>query len=38
MLAQAYFAQDTIQQKDSIKLSYHQKSMLYSAIVPDWGK
>ena len=38
MLAQAYFAQDTIQQKDSVKLSYHQKSMLYSALVPGLGQ
>ena len=38
MLAQAFFAQDTIQQKDSVKLSYHQKSMLYSALVPGLGQ
>ncbi|MEY4287606.1 MAG: hypothetical protein RL511_1695 [Bacteroidota bacterium] len=32
------FAQDTIQQKDSIKLSFHQKSMLFSAVLPGSGQ
>jgi hypothetical protein len=32
------FAQDTIQQKDSIKLSFHQKSMLFSAVLPGAGQ
>lgn len=32
------FAQDSIQPKDSLKLSYHQKSMLASALVPGLGQ
>jgi hypothetical protein len=38
VLTLSSFAQDTIQQKDSIKLSFYQKSMLYSAILPGLGQ
>ena len=38
ILASTAFGQDTIKQKDSVKLQYHQKSMLYSALIPGWGQ
>jgi hypothetical protein len=38
LLAPSVFGQDSIQQKDSLKLQYHQKSMLYSALIPGWGQ
>ena len=33
-----FWAQDTLPQKDSIRLEYHQKSMLCSALVPGLGQ
>ena len=33
-----FWAQDTLPQRDSILLEYHQKSMLYSALVPGLGQ
>lgn len=38
LLSFEYFAQDSILPKDSMKLSFHQKSMLYSALVPSLGQ
>lgn len=38
MLWQGVFAQDSIVQKDSLQLSYHKKSMLFSALVPGLGQ
>jgi hypothetical protein len=38
LLSFQYFAQDSILPKDSFKLSYHQKSMLASALVPGLGQ
>ena len=32
------FAQDTLPQKDSLKLEYHHKSMLFSAVIPGAGQ
>ncbi len=38
LLSFQHFAQDAILPKDSMKLSYHQKSMLCSALVPGLGQ
>lgn len=38
ILCQGLYAQDSIPQKDSIVLAFHQKSMLYSAILPGAGQ
>jgi len=38
LIAFNFWAQDTLPQRDSILLEYHQKSMLYSALVPGLGQ
>jgi len=38
LVCQQLFAQDSIPKKDSIVLAFHQKSMLYSAIIPGAGQ
>ena len=38
LLSFEHFSQDSILPKDSMKLSYHQKSMLCSALVPGLGQ
>lgn len=38
ILCPSFYAQESIPPKDSIELAFHQKSMLYSAIVPGAGQ